>query len=140
MADENRFDGLGDQLPEDDESRDEPEDDGTDDRLENLSLDAEEELQEETDDQAEDAVGTVERSPKEIPAFAFDDAKQDALYPREETWQDYEDALDFEVRRDLREDDYQDVEKRELHDATLRVAIENPELVAEAVRRQRGGE
>lgn len=45
--------------------------------------------------------------------------------------------LDFEVRRELRDDGYLNIEKRELHEATLRVAIENPGLVAEKVRNLR---
>lgn len=131
MADDNRFSGLGEALDEDDEAAAEAD--------EAVPPDTAAPEEPQVAEPAQDEHTTRERAPdpKETPAFAFSEAEQNPLYPRAETWQDLDDVLDFEVRRELREDDYQEIAKRELHEATLRVAIEHPELVAEEVRRQR---
>lgn len=75
------------------------------------------------------------------PAFPFAEAEQTAVYPRTETWAAFEDFLDFEVRRRLREADVRDDTKRELHEAALQVVQNHPEAVAEqflANRRETG--
>jgi len=65
------------------------------------------------------------------PAFPYDDVKQRPLYAREEAWNAFEDALELDVERTLREYDVRDATGRELHDAALRVAAEHPEAIAE---------
>jgi len=80
---------------------------------------------------------TQHRDPQERPAFPFDAVKQSALYARDETWEEFEAAMNYEAERSLHEDDYSSIEGRELHEATLLVAAENPELVAEKVRELR---
>lgn len=72
------------------------------------------------------------------PAFPFDEALQRPLYAREESWDEFEDICDFEVKRLLRDDDIKDISGRELHDATLRLAASNPEALADEVRKLRG--
>ncbi|AUV84684.1 hypothetical protein C2R22_24460 (plasmid) [Salinigranum rubrum] len=67
------------------------------------------------------------------PAFEFSEAVQSPLYARQKSWDAFEDALDFDVQRALRDEGVRDVSKRELHDAALRVLAEHPEEVAEAV-------
>ena len=73
-------------------------------------------------------------------AFNYDEAKQSPIYVRPSTWDEYDDALELDIERSLRKQDVRNASKRELHDATLRLAAENPELVAEKLleaRRQR---
>lgn len=70
---------------------------------------------------------------RDRPAFPFDESKQDAIYAREETIEAFEDTLDFEVKRALRDEGLRDVPKRELHDALLRLATEQPDRLAELV-------
>jgi len=74
---------------------------------------------------------------KQHPAFPYDDASQEAIYPRSETWDDFEDTLDFEVKRQLRDAGLRDIPKREYHEALLELAMENPERLAELVKEGR---
>jgi|APHM01.1.fsa_nt_gi hypothetical protein len=67
------------------------------------------------------------------PAFAFGETKQAPLYARPIAWNELEDTLDFEVQRQLRERGIRDVPKRELHDAALRVAAEQPVKIVAAL-------
>ncbi|WP_353633874.1 hypothetical protein ABSL23_11925 [Halobacterium sp. NMX12-1] len=71
------------------------------------------------------------------PAFEYDDVKQAPLYARPEAWAALEDALDLDVVRTLREAGVRNEEKRELHDAVLRVAADHPDEIAEAVQEAR---
>jgi len=64
-------------------------------------------------------------------AFNYDEAKQSPIYARPSTWDEYDDALELDIERSLRKQDVRNASKRELHDATLRLAAENPEQVAE---------
>lgn len=76
---------------------------------------------------------------KSSPAFPYENTKQGPIYPRDETWGEFDDVLDLDVRRILREDGYRGIEKRELHEATLRLAIERPDQVAEQLEELREG-
>lgn len=67
------------------------------------------------------------------PAFPFEDSKQEAIYPTVETLTEFDDTLDFEVKRRLRDEGLRDVPKREYHEALLQLAIEQPERLAELV-------
>jgi len=71
------------------------------------------------------------------PAFPFDDVRQQAFYARPATWNEFEDALDLDVRRALRDRGVRDESKRELHDAVLQVAIEHSAEVATLVEEMR---
>lgn len=73
-----------------------------------------------------DATGDIHET-----AFNYDEAKQSPIYARPSTWDEYDDALELDIERSLRKQDVRNASKRELHDATLRLAAENPELVAE---------
>ena len=82
-----------------------------------------------------DATGDIHET-----AFNYDEAKQSPIYARPSTWDEYDDALELDIERSLRKQDVRNASKRELHDATLRLAAEKPELVAELLleaRRQR---
>jgi hypothetical protein len=114
MPDDNRFEGLGEALGEDESADDERET-----TAEYASRDTQ---TEQTDD---DPGG---------PAFPFDATEPTTLYAREESWNRLDDAF-FEARAALRERDVRDVETRELHDALLRAA--DPETIADAVESAR---
>jgi hypothetical protein len=94
------------------------------------AADAADESSAETGDSAVDAAS-------DEPAFEYDDVKQAPLYARPEAWTALEDALDLDVVRTLREAGVRNEEKRELHDAVLRVAADHPDEIAEAVREAR---
>jgi len=82
-----------------------------------------------------DATGDIHET-----AFNYDEAKQSPIYARPSTWDEYDDALELDIERSLRKQNVRNASKRELHDATLRLAAEKPELVAELLleaRRQR---
>lgn len=128
MPEDNRFDGIADQLGDSDADAD------TKDSNANESVAAEGPTNSPGSVTANSKSVSTAVEAKETQAFDFDTAQQGPLYPREETWQDFEDVLDFEVRKPLRDADYKDIEKRELHEATLRVAIENPDLIVEKLK------
>ena len=71
------------------------------------------------------------------PAFEFSETTQIQFYPRERTHEEFEDALDIDVKRLLRERGIRNESGRELHEAVLRVAIENPTLVAQKLEEER---
>lgn len=70
------------------------------------------------------------------PAFSFDVTKQDPLYARPETWEQFGDTL-LEVELALRDYKIRDVPKRELHDAALRVLTNHTGEFVEAVVAER---
>lgn len=70
------------------------------------------------------------------PAFSFDISKQDPLYARPETWEQFGDTL-LEVELALRDYKIRDVPKRELHDAALRVLTDHTDEFVEAVVAER---
>jgi len=81
---------------------------------------------------------SVSASPSDGPAFPYDEVTQRPLYAREEAWNAFEDALELDVERTLREYDVRDAAGRELHDAALRVAAEHPEEIANQLLELRG--
>jgi len=94
-----------------------------------------------TPDSTAEAPETTDSEPdvSDAPAFEYDDVKQSPPYARPEAWTALEDALDLDVVRSLRETGIRNEEKRELHDAVLRVAADHPDEIAEAVREAREG-
>lgn len=103
------------------------------------------------DEDADDAGGAAETSsaepepesepeddPLETPAFPFDVTTQKPFYVREETWSAWSKAERLDVERVFVEADLEEVPKREKQDAILRLAADNPELVAEYVLEGRG--
>lgn len=130
MVDDNRFDGLGDQLGDESDDDPAPADSDTEPATEPEPMDTR---------QVADST-TTDDSAKDTPAFDFDAANQTPIYPRGETMQDFEDALDFDVRRALRDDGFTEITKRELHEAALRALVNKPELITESFRELRGGD
>jgi hypothetical protein len=67
------------------------------------------------------------------PAFPYDDVKQSPIYPRAESWDELEDALALEITPHLHKQGVRNAEKREVHDAMVQLAVENPEQLANIV-------
>ena len=65
------------------------------------------------------------------PAFEYAEVRQRPLYARGSTWDAFEDAVGITIVPELRKAGIRDEEIRELHDAALRLAIEEPERVAD---------
>jgi len=132
MTGDNVFEGLNEQLEAveqgngADESDDEPD-------AEPAATDADDESATEPDADATTAPEPESDEPDDEsgPAFDFDNDMQQSIYIRDETWSDFEDTVDFEIKRILREKGTKEVTGREIHDAVLRMATEDPERVAE---------
>lgn len=71
------------------------------------------------------------------PAFSFEESVQAQIYPRKSTHEKFEDFLDIEVKRHLRDRNIRNETGRELHEAVLKVAIQHPEEVAERLENER---
>ncbi|OLZ39347.1 hypothetical protein A6E15_18370 [Natrinema saccharevitans] len=93
---------------------------------------------------AENATGMADEpeSPAEAgPAFEYSEVQQKPFYARSETVDEFENAIRTTIVPTLAEADVIDEETREIHDAVLRLANEEPERIAELVleeRRQAG--
>ncbi|MFW5934671.1 MAG: hypothetical protein ACOCQL_02345 [Halolamina sp.] len=83
------------------------------------------------DDAASTAGGNNE------PAFPFEESVQAQIYPRQTTHEAFEDFLDMDVKRHLRDREIRNETGRELHEAVLQVAMNHPEEIAEALEEQR---
>ncbi|MDG5819791.1 hypothetical protein [Natronococcus sp. A-GB7] len=80
------------------------------------------------------AVESTPASPAESgPAFEYDAVRQRPLYARGETWDAFEKKLRTTITPTLAREDVVDEETREIHDAVLRLATEEPERIAELV-------
>jgi hypothetical protein len=71
------------------------------------------------------------------PSFEYSDVRQRPLYARGETWDEFEDAIGITVVPELRRQGIRDEEKREIHDAALTLAAEEPERLVEIIAERR---
>jgi hypothetical protein len=71
------------------------------------------------------------------PSFEYSDVRQRPLYARGETWDEFEDAIGITVVPELRRQGIRDEEKREIHDAALPLAAEEPERLVEIIAERR---
>lgn len=71
------------------------------------------------------------------PPFEYSAVRQRPLYARGETWDEFEDAIGISVVPELRKEGVRDEEKREIHDAVLTLAVEDPERIVELVLERR---
>lgn len=78
-----------------------------------------------------DPADETDDSALEDPAFSYAESNQGPIYARPETWDEYDDILELDVERYLREEGVRNAQKRELHDAALRLATNHPEELAE---------
>lgn len=67
------------------------------------------------------------------PAFEYSDVRQRPLYARSETWDKFEDMVGISIIPELRKQGVRDEEKREIHDAVLTLAIEEPDRLVDIV-------
>ncbi|MFP9192626.1 hypothetical protein [Natronosalvus vescus] len=71
------------------------------------------------------------------PAFEYDEVQQRPLYVRRRTWDEFEDSVGISVVPTLRKAGVRDEEKREIHDAVISLAVEEPERLVEIVLERR---
>ncbi|ODR79548.1 hypothetical protein BG842_06070 [Haladaptatus sp. W1] len=71
------------------------------------------------------------------PAFEYSEVRQRPLYARGDTWDEFEDAVGITVVPELRRRGIRDEEKREIHDAVLTLAAEEPERLVEIIAERR---
>lgn len=129
------FEGLDEQLGEvegeaDDESAADQGSDAGDEPTvdETTSEPATEAPDAETDDADDESADSDDEGG---PAFEFDNDMQQSIYIRDEVWDAFVDTVDFEVKRELREDGVREITGREIQDAALRVATKHPEEIAD---------
>ena len=73
------------------------------------------------------------------PAYSGDDFSRQTIYRREETWNEYQDAMDeLDLLLMRRKYGVRNVTGREREEAMVKLARDNPELVAEYVFAARG--
>jgi hypothetical protein len=91
-----------------------------------------------------DATSDEPLSPAETgPAFEYSEVQQKPFYARTETVNQFENEIRMTIVPTLAEAGLLDEETREIHDAVLRLANEQPERIAELVleeRRQSGSQ
>ncbi|GGN21052.1 hypothetical protein [Halarchaeum nitratireducens] len=148
MPDDNRFANIGVDDADADTDGDAAPDDGRDDPSDASS--AEDVAEPTADDEApgeeasestgdadttatDDAVAPTVDPADSGPAFEFDAVRQKAVYPRPDSWDAREAALDFEVKRKLRDHGVKDVTGRELDDAIARTIPDVTDLIVENV-------
>ena len=94
------------------------------------------------DDDRSDAGSDESLSPAETgPAFEYSEVQQKPFYARTETVNEFENKIRTAIVPKLAQAGVLDEESREIHDAILRLANEQPERIAELVleeRRQAG--
>jgi len=91
--------------------------------------------------QGQENVETAEKKeadPRVEPAFPFSDDLRESWYVRDETVTEFEDAVDFEAKPFLREHGVRNETGREIQDAAIQVAKNNPEELAKVILEDRG--
>ncbi|WP_411968816.1 hypothetical protein [Haloferax sp. YSSS75] len=92
-----------------------------------------------SDEPAEDPEPEAVASPREQPAFEFDETVHKALYVLEDVADEFDDVITYDVERELtREHGLKNIKKSELHNAALAVVSEHSDLIVEKVLEQRG--
>ncbi|THE65852.1 hypothetical protein D8Y22_05560 [Salinadaptatus halalkaliphilus] len=94
--------------------------------------------QSKADNNADTSGGLEPVSPAESgPAFEYSDVQQKPFYARSETVDQFESVIRTIIVPKLAQAEVLDEETREIHDAVLRLANEQPERVAELVLEER---
>jgi len=119
MSDDDPFADLGETL------KDEPEDEDSD---------TDEASEASTTEESPTKESVEQRDPTADSAFAYEDAKQRPFYAREETIEDFDSWLKYELERELHQQGYQNIVVREMTDALLRAVVEE-NLVDEIAER-----
>ncbi|MFC7215890.1 hypothetical protein ACFQO4_17610 [Saliphagus sp. GCM10025334] len=71
------------------------------------------------------------------PSFEYAEVQQRPLYVRERTWEEFKDAVGISVVPELRREGVRDEAKREIHDAVISLAVEEPERLVELILERR---
>lgn len=124
MTNDNRFNNLSSELDAEDVDEDVQEDRAT-----------EQSTREPMPQTTETTTQTDDSTDSE--AFDADETAQRPAYARESTWDAFDDALDLDVERELRDREIRGATKREKIDAVLRLAIDQPGEVARLVEQAR---
>ena len=131
------FEDLDKAMNEQDQKTEQDSEMSLEEKLSDADKDADEvvaELEKEAASSATSATSPEESGQEDVlsePAFEYSEVRQSPLYAREETWDEFEDALDFDVLQAIRAEGVRDETKRELHDAVLQHAVEGSDRVAE---------
>lgn len=125
MPDENRFDSIADELEADDADEEEVEQDEDGEHPDSSMIMSDTEA---TPTNVEDSGTDLDEE-----AFGSSETVQRPAYARESTWEAFDDALDFDVEQALRERGIRNATKREKIDAVLRLAVSDPDEIAERV-------
>jgi hypothetical protein len=91
-----------------------------------------------TGDVAEDPAET--RDPMTDSAFSYDVAEQRPFYARQDTIEDFDAWLKYELERELNQRGYRNIVVREMTDALLRTVVEEDLLTEVAERFERARE
>lgn len=137
MTDANPFDDLG--AVEEDDATQEPSDPSPEASTESPtdSTQSAETSPVETSQPSE--ASETESAEVSGPSFEYSEVRQRPLYARGETWDEFEDAIGISVVPELRRQGIRDEEKREIHDAVLTLAAEDPERLVEIIADRRRG-
>lgn len=76
--------------------------------------------------------------PTTTEAFDYSPEMQQAVYPRPETWEAFEDAMELDMERVFRAHDVRNMSKREIHDALFSFVVENADEIARRALSARG--
>lgn len=74
------------------------------------------------------------RDPRTDTAFSYEEAQQRPFYAREESIEEFDSWLKYELERELNQQGYQNIVVREMTDALLRTVVEE-DLVDEVIER-----
>lgn len=139
MVDENRFDELAEKTDSDSRTEDsstateQPADDDSSEEH-SISMPDSSQQQPSIDERSDTTTGT---SRSDGPYLAASETDQRPMYAAVGTWEAFDDAVEIEIQRALRDRGHRDVLKREITDQVLAWASENPDAVAELVAQRR---
>ncbi|WP_312907848.1 hypothetical protein [Natronosalvus caseinilyticus] len=144
MSGENPFDDLGGLEAEETDAADEQSEPTTE-AVSQPSSDppATDRVQSDASKQEETSTGADENTNAETdadlsgPSFEYAEVQQRPLYVRERTWEEFEDAVGISVVPELRREGVRDEAKREIHDAVISLAVEEPERLVELILERR---
>lgn len=145
MGENDMFEGLGDELKQSSESESSdaassestpadpsPSSSSTDVSSSTEAVSSEEDTQSSDTDSADDT------PLHDQPAFPFVNEYVESIYPRPETWDEFWDVVDLDLERTFRDHGVRNMSGREIHDAALRLAAENPDALARIALEARG--
>lgn len=101
-------------------------------------IDRDDRRQDEEKEEENDKTVEEETDPYEEPAFPFSEDLRESWYVRDETVTEFQDAVDFEAKPFLRKHGVRNETGREIQDAAIQVAKNNPEELAKIILEDRG--